>query len=60
MFRAVRIEKHIFFTEHTNCVKDSSGGLAIDNYAFDFLALDEIAKASNDNRYLIGMHFVHL
>lgn len=52
--RAVRSEKHIYFTEHTTCVKDSSNGLPLDKYAFGFLALEEVNGASTDNRFLIG------
>lgn len=57
-YRAVRNEKHIYFTEHTNCVKDTSNGLPIDKYAFDFLALEEVNGASTDNRFLIGKYLL--
>lgn len=53
-YRAVRYDKHIFFTEHTKCVKDESEGLQIEAYAFDLLALEEVGKCACDNRFLIG------
>ncbi|KAK1368802.1 hypothetical protein POM88_034894 [Heracleum sosnowskyi] len=54
-YHAVRIDKHIYFTEHTNCVKDNSQGLQIEPYGFDLFALEEIEKSASDNRFLIDV-----
>lgn len=53
-YRPVRSDMHIFFTEHTVCEKYTSVGLSIEPHAFQFFALEEIAKNADDNRYLIG------
>ncbi|KAK1355059.1 hypothetical protein POM88_048315 [Heracleum sosnowskyi] len=54
-YRAVRADKHIYFTEHTTCVKDISPGLSIEPYTFDLFALEEIEKNADDNRFLIDV-----
>lgn len=51
---AIRTDKHIFFTEHTECIKSTSAGLPIEKYAFDFVAIQEITEMAKDNRFLIG------
>ncbi|KAK1373016.1 hypothetical protein POM88_029209 [Heracleum sosnowskyi] len=54
-YRVVRADKHIYFTEHTTCVKDISPGLSIEPYTFDLFALEEIEKNADDNRFLIDV-----
>ena len=54
-YRAVRNNKHIFFTPHTQFNKCTDTGLQIEKYAFDLFHLDEIDKLADDNRFLIGM-----
>lgn len=50
----VRFDKHIYFTEHTTCNKDEASGLPIEPHFFNFLALEEIKKNADDNRFLIS------
>ncbi|KAK1380436.1 hypothetical protein POM88_027180 [Heracleum sosnowskyi] len=54
-YRPVRSDKHIYFTEHTTLLKDSSPALQIEQYAFDLFALEEIEKNADDNRFLIDV-----
>ncbi|KAK1356508.1 hypothetical protein POM88_049764 [Heracleum sosnowskyi] len=54
-YRAIRVDKHIYFTEHTRCIKDTSPGLTIEPYAFDLFALEEIQNNAEDNRFLIDV-----
>lgn len=54
-YMTVKLDKHIYFTEHKKCEKDSALGLPIDLYAFDLFALEEIPKNAYDNRFLIGI-----
>ncbi|KAK1363372.1 hypothetical protein POM88_038933 [Heracleum sosnowskyi] len=54
-FRAVRTDKHIYFTEHTKCKKDTTEGLQIESYAFGLFALEEIEKSANDNHFLFDV-----
>ncbi|KAK1373418.1 hypothetical protein POM88_029611 [Heracleum sosnowskyi] len=54
-YRPVRSDKHIYFTEHTTLLKESSPGLQIEQYAFDLFALEEIEKNADDNRFLIDV-----
>ncbi|KAK1361737.1 hypothetical protein POM88_046211 [Heracleum sosnowskyi] len=54
-FRAVRGNKHIYFTEHTKCIKDNNEGLEIESYAFDIFALEEIEKNADDHRFLFDV-----
>lgn len=56
-FRALRNDKHIFFTDNITCVKDTVTGLQIEPYAFDLFALEEIVQSAEDNRFLIGNSF---
>lgn len=60
IYRAVRTDKHIYFTEHTKCTKDNSESLQIESCAFDVFASEEIKKCVNDNIFLFGNYSVLL
>ncbi|KAK1398584.1 hypothetical protein POM88_008447 [Heracleum sosnowskyi] len=53
--RAIRNNKHIFFTNETKIEKDVIAGLAIPSYSFDFFNLGDLEGMMKDNRYLIDV-----
>lgn len=57
-YRSLRVDKHVYFTEHTKCVKDTEVGLQIEPFAVDLFALEEIVKNADDNRFLIGINLL--
>lgn len=57
-YRPLRFDKHIYFTEHTTCDKDTIPRLSIENYAFDLFAMKKIEQSAYDNRYLIGKPYL--
>lgn len=50
--RAIRNEKHIFFTSETKLTKDLDPGLMIPDYSFDFYNLEDMRGMKDDNRFL--------
>ncbi|KAK1387265.1 hypothetical protein POM88_015443 [Heracleum sosnowskyi] len=54
-YRPLRCDQHIYFTEHTTLLKDSSPPLQIEQYAFDLFALEEVEKNADNNRFLIDV-----
>lgn len=52
--RAIRNDKHLYFTKDTILKKDNSIGLAIPHYSFDLFNLSDIEGMKTDNRFLTG------
>lgn len=52
--RAVRTDKHIYFTSETVLVKETTTGLKFPYHSFDFRSLDEMEVMKKDNRFLMG------
>lgn len=52
--RAIRNNKHIFFTIDTRIEKDTNFGLRIPDHCFDFWPLHDVEPMKNDNRFLTG------
>lgn len=52
--RAIRTDKHIYFTNDIHLIKDSEDGLKIECQCFDLFCLEDVHNTKNDNRYLIG------
>ncbi|KAK1397392.1 hypothetical protein POM88_007255 [Heracleum sosnowskyi] len=50
--RAVRNDKHIYFTTDTKLRKDENNGLKLPEYSFDFYNLEDIDPMKTDNRFL--------
>ncbi|KAL1805355.1 hypothetical protein ACET3Z_028423 [Daucus carota] len=54
-YRAARTKQHVFFTSHTEFLKDVTKGLQIEKYAFDLIDLGQIEKFADDKWFLIDM-----
>lgn len=52
--RAIRNEKHLYFTKDTKLEKDNSFGLSIPRYSFDLFNLGDMEGMKKDNRFLTG------
>ncbi|KAK1377746.1 hypothetical protein POM88_024490 [Heracleum sosnowskyi] len=53
--RAIRSDKHIYFTQDTNLTEDTDGGLEIEAQSFDLFLLSDVEKLKKDNRFLIDV-----
>lgn len=53
-YRAVRNQKHIYFTAHTKIEKDVDFCLPIERNAFDLFYMGELENLAKDNRFLVG------
>lgn len=63
--RAVRFEKHIYFSNHTKLVPEEDNITNIPPFAVDLFPLHEVPHFLSDNRYLIGkcssfISFIHV
>nr|XP_017250370.1 PREDICTED: uncharacterized protein LOC108220974 [Daucus carota subsp. sativus] len=54
-YRAVRNNKHIYFTTHTKFAKDVDNGLHIDRHAFDLFYMGEMQNLAADNCFLVDV-----
>ncbi|KAK1362026.1 hypothetical protein POM88_046500 [Heracleum sosnowskyi] len=50
--RAVRNDKHIYFTADTNLEKETIPGIKIPKHSFDLFNLEDMEAMKNDNRFL--------
>ncbi|WOH09907.1 hypothetical protein DCAR_0729367 [Daucus carota subsp. sativus] len=54
-YRAVRNQKHIYFTTHTKIEKDVDFCLPIERNAFDLFYMGELENLAKDNRFLVDV-----